>query len=58
MSGWLLNISKYGVSITSLEYLCQCSDILTVKKKFCHVEMEPPVFQFVPSVSCPVTGHH
>jgi len=28
------------------------------EETFPDVQMEPPVFQFVPIASCPVTGHH
>lgn len=37
----------------SLGSLCQCSAICTTD-----VQGEPPVFQFVPTASCPGIGHH
>jgi len=51
----LLNISKEGDSTASQGNLCQCSVTFTVKK--CLLQREPPVFQFVPNASGPVTGH-
>jgi len=53
----LLNISKDGDATTSLDNPCQCSVILMVKV-FPDVQREPPVFQFVPIASHPVTGYH
>jgi len=48
--------SREGNSTASLGSLFQCSVTLTVKKFFPHVQMELPVFQFVPIASCPVMG--
>lgn len=50
MSRQLLKTSKKWNSTTSLGNLCQCFD--TCKEVFPNVQMEPPVFQSVPSVSC------
>jgi len=41
-----------------LANLCQRLVTLTVKKVFPDVQRDPPVFQCVPTGSCPVTGHH
>ena len=54
----LLNISKDGESTTSLGNLCQCLVTSHSQKVFPDVQREPPVFQFVPIASCPVTGYH
>ena len=58
LSIWLLNISIDGDSTTLLGNLCQCLVTLTVKTVFPDVQREPPVFQFTPIASGPVTGHH
>lgn len=53
----LLHVSKDADSTTSRANLCQGSVTLTVEKGLWDVEAEPPVFQLVPIVSCPGTGH-
>ena len=58
MSRQLLNVSQDGVSTISLGTLCHCSVMLTVKKGLPDIQTEPPAIQFVPTVSCPVTGHY
>lgn len=55
MSEQLVNICKNGDITTSLGNLCQCSIMLTVKNVFPHIQMQPLVFQFVPTASS-VTG--
>lgn len=45
-------------SMTFLVNLFQCLVIFTIKKTFPDVEMESPVFQFVPITYGPVTGCH
>lgn len=58
LQGWRhLNISKAGDTMTSLSNLCQCSTTFIVKNKK-YYPREFPVFQFVPIISCPVTGHY
>ena len=56
----MINISRKGDSTTSLGSLCQCSwhCVCALSKVFRYVQREPPVLQFVPIASCPVTGHH
>jgi len=59
MSRWLLNISNVGDSTTYQANPCQRSASWQFKNKvFTDVQGEPPVFQFVPTASCPVTGLH
>jgi len=62
MSKWLLNVSMDVDSTASLGNLLPCSVTLRKgdkgRKVFPDVQMELPVFQFVPVVSGPVTGHH
>lgn len=41
-------ISEAGDSTASLNSLCQCSVTSTVKEAFPYLQVEPPVFQFVP----------
>ena len=57
ISRWLLSISKDGDSTTSLGNLCQCRSPSQWKSVSSFVQREPPIFQFVPVVSGPVTGH-
>jgi len=51
-----LNISREGDSTTSLDCLSQLSH--SQRKVVSHVQMEHPVFQFVPIASCAITGNH
>jgi len=51
------NVSKDGDATTSLDNLCQFSVTLTVIKCFWMFRGTLFVFQFVPTASCPVTGH-
>lgn len=55
--GGFKSISKDEESIT-LDNLCHCSVTLSVKKALPDVRREPPVLQFVSTVSGLVTGHH
>lgn len=54
MSRWLFNISKEGDSTTSLSHPPRKKK----KKAFPDVQTEPPMFQLVCIVSCPVAVHH
>ena len=58
MSRQLLTVSGAGDSTTSLGNLFQCSVTLHSEKLFPDVRTELPVFQFVPTASGPVPGHH
>ena len=53
-SFWM-SVSKDGHTTTSSGNLCQC---LVTCQVFPDVQTEPPVLQFVPIASGPVTGHH
>lgn len=55
--GWILNMSKDVESATSLDNLWQCFFTPTLRV-FSNSYMAFPVFQWVPSSSCPVAGHH
>ena len=52
----VLNISSEVDFTTSLGSLFQCS--VTLSEVLSHVQMKIPVFQFVPTVPCPVTEHN
>ena len=58
MSRWVLSISKDGDSTGLSGKPVQMLSHLHSRKVFPDVEREPPVFQFVPTASGPVTGHH
>ena len=58
VSRCLWKISKVRKSTVFLGNLSQCSVTLRVKKFFSDVQREPPVFQFAPIASGPITGHH
>jgi len=56
----LLKISKDGDSAISLGNLFQVSgkSYFFTAKKFPYVQTELLMFEFVPTASCPVMGHH
>jgi len=58
MSRWFFSIYKDGESTKFLGNLDECSVTLTVEKESPDVQAESSVFQFVPTASCPDTGHH
>ena len=55
-SNLALNAYREGASTASLGSLFQCS--VTLSEVLSHVQMKIPVFQFVPTVPCPVTEHN
>jgi len=57
MSKWLLSISNVGDSNFSGQPVPVLGHSHSLKV-FLDVQREPPMFQCVPIVSDPVTGHH
>ena len=58
MSRQLLSITNKEDSTNSLRNLRKCSVTLIIKKRFADVQEEPPVFQFAPIASGPVSRYH
>lgn len=56
VSSQLSRISKDADFTTTLAVV-PVSSRLYIEKVFPHVEMEPSVFQLVPTVFCPLDGH-
>lgn len=58
LSRWLLSISEDGEFKMALVNLCRRLVTLTVKKHLLIFQRQRPVFQFEPSTSGSVAGHH